>query len=267
MAFFAGNVLQRVPVSGGAPLRVCDVPAVSAGGSWGPNDTIVFAVEGGLFRVAASGGTPVGLEATDGARWPDFLPDRKTVLFTRGDGIYTTSLEGGAVRTIARINSRTPGDGAAVLGEGSIAQARFLPTGHLVYGQDPGAVRAVSFDESSLRLKGSPVSLVDGVYRASSGSSVYFAVSMSGLLVYAPENQRRSLAWVDRAGRATPIGSDREPFRDPRLSPDGNRIAVAIDDANAACGYLDLRRGIGTRTRLTSSKTNLAIVWTPDGRR
>jgi len=57
-------------------------------------------------------------------------------------------------------------------------------------------VRAVSFDESSLTLKGSPASLVDGVYRASSVNSVYFAVSRAGLLVYAPENQRRSLVGI-----------------------------------------------------------------------
>jgi Tol biopolymer transport system component len=94
---------------------------------------------------------------------------------------------------------------------------------------------------------------------------VYFAVSRSGLLVYAPENQRRTLVWVDRGGRSTPIAPDRERFRIPRLSPDGQHIAIAIDDDSRRPDIWVYDVASGTRTRLTSAGTNLALVWTPDG--
>jgi serine/threonine-protein kinase len=266
IAFFTGGVLQKAPVAGGPPIRICESPGVSIGGSWAADETIVFAVDRlGLFRVSANGGTARRLDGSDGARWPEVLPDGKTVLFSTADSIRAASLAGAAPRVIARRNNE-PGEGPAVLGEGAIAQVRYLPTGHLVYGQDPGAIRAVSFDASSLTVTGSPLSLIDGVYRSSnSGSSVYFAVSKSGLLVYSPENQRRSLVWVDRAGRVTPIGSDRESFRVPRLSPDGRRIAVAFDDELRRADIWIYDAVTGTRMRLTSQKHNLAIVWTPDG--
>ena len=59
VGFFADGALQKVAVVGGAPLRVCNVPSLSMGASWGPDDTIVFALAGdtGLLKVNAAGGT------------------------------------------------------------------------------------------------------------------------------------------------------------------------------------------------------------------
>lgn len=267
LAFFSGNQLLKVPVGGGALQRICELPGVStSGGSWGPNDIIVFAADRlGLFKVPAGGGTPQLLDSTAGGRWPDVLSDGRTVLFTRPNGIYATSLDGAAPRTLARGDGDGASDGPTALGEGTIGQARFLPTGHLVYAQDPGTIHAVAVDPSSLALRGAPLPLVDGVYRASSGTTMYFAVSRSGLLVYAPENQRRTLVWVDRVGRSTPITADVDRFRIPRLSPDGQRIAVAIDDEVRRADIWIYNVASGIRTRLTSSGHNLANLWTPDG--
>ena len=92
-----------------------------------------------------------------------------------------------------------------------------VPTGHLVYGQDPGSVRAIPFDPTSLTITGSPVSIVDSVERAPGGGAVYFGVSRTGLLVYASTGDRHQLAWVDRNGTATPISATGR-FRMPRLS-------------------------------------------------
>ena len=43
VAFFASGALQKVSVAGGNPIRICGVPTLSVGGSWGANDLIVFA--------------------------------------------------------------------------------------------------------------------------------------------------------------------------------------------------------------------------------
>ena len=60
LAFFAGNKLKRVDVSGGAVVPVCDAPeGIGLFGTWGADGQILFAsVEGAaIFRVSTAGGT------------------------------------------------------------------------------------------------------------------------------------------------------------------------------------------------------------------
>jgi eukaryotic-like serine/threonine-protein kinase len=267
IAFFAEGTLQKVAAGGSAPLRICDVPGISMGGTWGADDTIVFAVlRSGLFKIAAAGGTPQRLGSA-GAAWPEVLPDGKTVLYTSGGAIATIALDGASSHVVAQRSDGKPSDAPAVLGAGSIKEARFLATGHLVYGQDPGIIRAVPFDATTLVLKGAPVSLVDGVYTSSSGGATYFAVSKSGLLAYARESRTRQLSWVDRNGHGTPISEDRERFRMPSLSPDGKRIAVVIDSEVRRSDIWIYDASRGTRTRLTTKGHNLTPLWSPDGSR
>ena len=58
---FSGGLdqsLKKIQVTGGAAISLCPLPSGSRGASWGPDDTIIFAVSGGgngLFRVSAAG--------------------------------------------------------------------------------------------------------------------------------------------------------------------------------------------------------------------
>ena len=59
------------------------------GASWGPDDTLLFGTGyGGVYRVAAAGGTPQPVTGLDSSkqegshRWPQFLPDGRHYLFT-----------------------------------------------------------------------------------------------------------------------------------------------------------------------------------------
>jgi serine/threonine-protein kinase len=90
IGFTQRDQLRKVSVVGGAVETVCKLPSASAprGATWSQDGAIVFALDGtGLFRVAASGGTPEALttpDATGGQRvhcWPHFLPDGKSLLF------------------------------------------------------------------------------------------------------------------------------------------------------------------------------------------
>ena len=84
VGFFANGALQKAAVSGGSPLRICNVPAGGMGATWGPDNTIVLALRGaGLSKVSASGGTLEPLAGATPAVWPEFLPDGKTVSCTR----------------------------------------------------------------------------------------------------------------------------------------------------------------------------------------
>ena len=97
----------------------------------------------------------------------------------------------------------------------------------------------------------------------------FLDVSRSGTLVYAPGYQRgvdRSIVWVDRTGRMSPLSSSRRPYRDPALSPDGRRLAVSIEGpSNDDIWIYDLGRDAGQR--LTTGGDNRFPIWSPDGKR
>jgi hypothetical protein len=88
LAFFAEGKLQRGALSGEFRQTVCDAPQ-ARGGSWSSRGVIVFAprAAGGLFQVAATGGSPQPLTTPHRGRqevshrWPRFLPDGRRFLF------------------------------------------------------------------------------------------------------------------------------------------------------------------------------------------
>ena len=55
-----GNVLQKVSILGGPPVTLAELTGALGGGSWGPDDMIVFGSAGGLLRVSGAGGEPGG---------------------------------------------------------------------------------------------------------------------------------------------------------------------------------------------------------------
>jgi serine/threonine protein kinase len=267
VGFFAEGALQRVSIAGGAPLRICNTSGLSMGGSWGHNNTIIFALRSmGLYRVSATGGVPQFLAGSERGTWPEILPDNRTVLFSTGTAIAIVPLSGGQIRILARTNDSSV-EGPAVLGVGWILQPRFVRSGYLAYGQSPGVIRVMPFDLDSLSLKGPPVSMIDTIERSSDGGAIYFALSDTGLLLYVPTGERHQIVWVDRNGAETPVSSDRAAFRIPRLSPNGKLVAVAISDETRRSDIWIYDTERGAKRRLTHEGHNLEPVWTPDGTR
>jgi Tol biopolymer transport system component len=76
---------------------------------------------------------------------------------------------------------------------------------------------------------------------------------------------RRTLVWVNRDGTEEPLKAQMRPYRNPRISPDGRRIAVAIDEQQMHVWLFDLTRDALSRVTGDGS-TNYNPVWTPDGR-
>ena len=80
-------MLYKVAVAGGSPVAIADAP-FGLGGSWGPNDEIIFtaSTNSGLQRVSANGGEPSQLTTPERGyyvhSWPQHLPDGESVLFT-----------------------------------------------------------------------------------------------------------------------------------------------------------------------------------------
>jgi len=260
--------LRRVAVGGGSSVRICPLSGVVFNGAtWGPNDSIVFALAGaGLFRVSAAGGEPEKLAAPDRAKQemnylrPSILPGGRAVM-------YTVVL--GSVGRPTRIAARTlEGNVTTTVVEGGFG-AQYLPSGHLVYGQGD-RLMAVPFDVSTLKAAGAPIVLQEGASTKGSVANVATASDGSGVYVSGHSaSSTRHLVWVDRGGTHVGqiVAQPLEIPRFPRLSPDGRRLALTIGPSNAGQIWIYDLAGSVQPSRLTYRDHNLFPTWSPDGKR
>ncbi|HET9195673.1 MAG TPA: protein kinase [Vicinamibacterales bacterium] len=268
VGFFEGvSSLNKVAITGGPVVTLGRPGGTGFGASWGADGTIIFATNDrttGLQRIAAAGGEPTGLTRPDRARgeddhlWPEILPGGQAVLFT------ITATTGGLDRAqIAVLDLRTGAQ--TVLIRGGRA-ARYVSSGHVVYAA-AGRLHAVAFDLARLVVAGTPVIVQPEVPVPANGG---WAVTADGTLVYVSGGVpivERSLVWVDRQGRETPIpAAPPRNYAFPRLSPDGTRLALYIPDQEVDIWLWDLARA--TLRRATFDPTvDIFPVWRrPDGR-
>ena len=124
------------------------------------------------------------------------------------------------------------------------------------------------FDLRRLEVTGPPVPLLEGVAMNTATGAGQYAIAASSL-VYIPgagSETRRELLWVDRKGVARPVDAEKRPYTDVALSPDGQRIAIAVTGQNSDIWVYEIARG--TLRRLTFSPgLDTTPIWTPDGRR
>ena len=81
--------------------------------------------------------------------------------------------------------------------------------------------------------------------------------------------QPRTLVWVDRAGNEQPLAAPAQPYANPRISPDGRRLAIGIDGPEGGNDHIwlcDLPT-CTTLPQFTDRGANDIPVWTPDGSR
>jgi Tol biopolymer transport system component len=93
-------------------------------------------------------------------------------------------------------------------------------------------------------------------------------VSPSGTLAFLSGEHppRHALVWVDRAGHEEQTVASGGTYLQPRLSPDGRRIALVVrGDDQDDVWLFDLNRRVWDR--FTSGGNNSFPVWTPDGTR
>ena len=93
-------------------------------------------------------------------------------------------------------------------------------------------------------------------------------MSQQGTLAYEEAGGTIGLsevAWVDRTGKKIDVLDDPADFYDPRISPDGRRVAVVVGDPGDIWIY-DVVRHIRTRMTFAGGSDN-APTWSPDGSR
>jgi dipeptidyl aminopeptidase/acylaminoacyl peptidase len=266
---------------------------------WSPDSAYIgFQNDGRLWKVAASGGTPVQLgavardfSASGGAAW---LADDRIWYTTGGSGLMEISAQGGASRLVLDIDpaveldfhevSALP-DGKSVLftphridagatttfevfdgrerrvvfADRSMQQPVYSPTGHLLFARAAG-VWAIGFSLAGWKTNGDPFLVVPDAGRSS--------VSNDGTLVVAPEGARTDLqlTWADRTSKVLSVlGRGGISVRSPRLSPDGKQVVAHLPGANADLYVFDVERG--TDRRLTFDPGLDAFpVWSPDSK-
>jgi serine/threonine-protein kinase len=260
VAFFAGGNLRKVPVAGGAVLTLAPTPN-ARGGAWGADDTIVFAptTNASLTKVSAAGGEMQRFSTLKvgeaGHRWPQFLPDGGSVLFTVDSG-------GNADDWQIAVQPRGATEHKILVLGGTYG--RYVPSGHLVYYR-AGTIMAVPFDLDRLELRGTPAPAQEGVMSSPGDGAGQFSFSDRGMLAYIPGRAAQGefeLVWVDRNGRSQNLPTSSRVYSNVRPSPDGQRAAFELEND---IWIYDLSRG--TQSRLTFEGVNATPLWTPDSQR
>ena len=265
----SSNSIRRVAVSGGAPVTICRAIA-PFGMAWDSSGIVAGQGAGGIIRCSPNGGAPEQLAAVDEgelAHGPQMLLDGAALLFT-----IAKAADGPTRWDKARIVVQTmkSGERKTVVNGGT--DARFLPTGHLVYGLG-GIVFAVGFDPARQEVIGGAVPVVEGVSRPAAATGVVqFATSATGTMLYVPGPvgagaSARALALADRAGTVTRLPIPHGPYVHVRASRDGRRLAIGSDDGKDAIVSIQDLSGTSSLRRLTFGGQNRFPIWSPDGQR
>lgn len=271
IAFFASGKLLKVDVGGGTPFTIAEAPS-SRGGTWNSDGIIVFAPDQskGLFKVPASGGTPVELTKLDTTmkelthRWPVFLPDNDHYLFfARGSlGGF-----GGPERDHLCLGALSKPEIRRVLP--AISDALYAD-GMVLYVRETSIVGQKLNIESGT-VTGDPITIVQDIQYTPRWSKGSFTISANGVLAYQPGGQesRSDVILVDKDGTVLHHIGRLDLMFKISISPDKKRLAMDLLDAqsrNIDIWIYDIERGV--KTRLTFAKeADLSPIWSPKGDR
>ena len=258
-----------MPIEGGTPVRVSDLPQYWTDLSWTENETILLSAAGGIWEVDETGGSLrplVSLPENEAANSPVMLPGGGAVLFEHigsmsGESVAICDLRSGEVSTLVPVGQRP----------------RYLPTGHILY-QVNSTLMATPFDNAALALSGESVPVIDGVavrnsrYLELLSTVLPFAVSPSGTLAYHRDTEgmisgTNTLVVVNpsESGDAglTVVGQQ-QMARDLRLSPDATRLAGHFVGGESDIWIYEFARGTMSRLTLEPGEDETP-VWSPDG--
>ncbi len=231
-------------------------PNISAP-SWGPDGSILFAAQQGIFRVPSGGGSLEQVLASQlfSSRVPRFASGLETILFTHQ---FTTSTEpelrlldvsSGEVTPIA------PG-----------RDGRYLETGHLIYVTLGGTTVVAPFDPKSGRVTGAETVLVDDIAMGPiEGEGLHLSLSRPGTAVYAVGRSNplgETLVTVELDGTEAPVrGLLPGNYSAPRFDPTGRYLAFEFD------GAVWIRDLVLGRQEELHGPPSFNPIWSRDGSR
>lgn len=267
-------------------------PSFSPDGRW-----IVFTTNDHLVRIPASGGRPASVVDSTVDHCALWIND-KQILFERNASLFAVSADGGAQSLVARFDtlndfrelrlSQTLPNGKAVLvsvlapaasanwelGTLSLTDGRVTrlgkhgvspryANGYLLYGG--AGVFAAPFSLREVRVTGPETRLP--------GRIGQFTTSANERLAYMDDAGHGvgfpALVAVGTDGRARPLPTELHDWSSPRVSPDGQRVAVELRDRQRQSPDIWIYEFQTNRlTKLTDHTPGLRLVgWTKDSRR
>ena len=265
IGFFAEGKLKKISTNGGAAVSLSSATvstAVSA--TWGSDDTIVFqnTLTGGLWQVSAAGGTPKRLNSLakgeSSNRWPQFLPTAKAVLFAANTSVSWITPQ----LALYRLDT---GERRNLI---SGTRPYYSSTGHLLYVQG-GTLMAVPFDLQRMEVSSTPVPAAEDILQSLGSGMAQYSISENGSLAYLPggiQGGQSTLVWVDRKGAEQPLPAPPHSYRSPRVSPDGKRVAVVLDESGGYVWIYDTGRDTLTRLTFEASGSN-SLAWMRDAKK
>ena len=308
--FFAEGKLKKVDLSGGAPQTLCDTTS-NFGATWGPNGVIIFSRgTDGLYRVPVSGGAPVRITKVDASRgeldhaWPYFLPDGHHWLYfarnaqPENSAIYVGSLENQESKRLLQVHSSvsyaSPGyllyvrettlmaqpfdaDKRELTGEAvPLAEeaARNPVNGRAFFSVSDNGVlslrtggiarnQLIWFDRAGKQLG---ILTAPGNYTAPSLSPDEKTVAMSRVDF---QTVSGSDIWLIDLARGAQVRLTSDPGTDsyPAWSRGGDRIAFVSTRGGMTSIYQKASNGAGPEdTLVTSAESKVNPDWSPDGR-
>jgi hypothetical protein len=185
-----------------------------------------------LYRVPSSNGTPVAVtkpEPSQGQashRWPVFLPDGRHFLY------LGCNFLGRLDKNMIFVGSLDSEEKKVVVN----ASTNFVYTdpGYLVYWRD-NALVAQHFDLRSYSLAGEPRIVSDAVQYFSQTNFAVFAVASKTLVEQNSGGRsvsKSQLIWFNRRGQQVGTVGPPDLVANPKLSPDGRRVAVDQTDTD-----------------------------------
>jgi eukaryotic-like serine/threonine-protein kinase len=263
----AGSKLNKIDVSGGAPITLCSLPSGYRGGTWNSNGDILFGVaQLGIWRVPDTGGVATRLTAE--GMLPTFLPDGRHFLYTRTPGNSTGRAGGLSIGVLDAGGSPSASDELIPDSSAySYAPSTDPSLGFVLFLRGTDLV-AQPFDPTRLKLTGNAVQIASNILQAPNAFS--FSASATGVVTYraATGADDSRLLWLDREGR--PDGQVGPPGRygDVRLSIDGRTLVVDALTPQSSVRHVwtvDVRRQtFGLLNPDSSGDTGQTI--SPDGR-
>ena len=284
IAYSVASDLFKRPLVGGSPIRIAeDLPNTGGvvGLSWMDDGTILYEQSnpGGeerirrVARISEDGGEPMdivfGLEEEWGIVWVHGLPGARGALVVACPGT-TCPIDAGQLHIVDLE------DLSSELLFEQVLRAWYAPTGHIVYVRADGAVLAQPFNPTTLELTGSSIPLFAGV-RTLGGSSSFpdMHLGADGTLLYVEgfvsASGSLTPVWVERDGTAREIDPGWRVQGIPNrvslaLSPEGDRLAISIQDAGATYDLWVKQLDTGPLSRLTvEGAENIRATWALDG--
>jgi WD40 repeat protein len=268
LAFFKAGKLYKLGIDSRVLTPLTDV-ADGTGISWGAADAIVYSrpgAGGGLFRIAAGGGTPERIASPESkAGEQDYLTP--AVLPGGSAAVFVVRSASGGNSSFSIVGRSLASAEQKILVSGAVAPT--YVDGYLLYVQG-STLTGVRFDPSSLSVTEPAVPLVNGII--SKGSAANVGVSRDGTLTYIPGstiNYVSRFIWKARDGkRLGPAGPEALDYpRYARLSPDGRRFAATLGPAQEGHVWVYDLAGGAQPYKLTFNAHNTMPTWSPDGSR